>query len=317
MCESRKPALLCPPSGADWAGRGRGGLVRAIPTAAAVSLSVLLSVLPGRAEGRALDGCRPLRAVFYAATGSLSLAQALAADPSPCAQYFVSVPPLAADKTQMRSGVAGPVRALGANFHALAEVNVSAWQGWVTSSGSSWYQAGVEARRRMAAAGFDVGAGDSWALNELSSAVRVGSGSSRQDMRDFVHGLYDGGGGQPAKGVVFVVGLGQLTASLDTYKARLESWLQDAPFWGDMGSYVSDFLQEDYGDARAYGVAGADVPTRLAYLNAFLEHELQLAAVAPSSGAAAAAYLGSSYASLANAARAWSTGFAYTALPSQ
>src|SRR5262245_18671047 len=102
MCESRKPALLCPPSGADWSGRGRGGLVRAVATAAAVSLSVLLSVLPGRAEGRALDGCRPLRAVFYAATGSLSLAQALAADPSPCAQYFVSVPPLAADKTQDR-----------------------------------------------------------------------------------------------------------------------------------------------------------------------------------------------------------------------
>src|SRR5262245_18729585 len=215
----------------------------------------------------------------------------------------------------MRNGLAGPMRALGGNFHALAEVNVSAWQGWVTSTESSWYQAGVEARRRMAAAGFDVSAGDSWALNELSSAVRVGSGSSRQDIRDFVHGLYDGSGGQPAKGVVFVVGLGQLTASLDTYTARLESWLQDAPFWGDMGSYVSDFLQENYGDARAYGVAGADVPTRLAYLNAYLEHEVQLAAVAPSTGAAAASYLGSSYASLANAAWAWSTGFGYTAIP--
>jgi hypothetical protein len=91
-------------------------------------------VLPGRAEARALDGCRPMRAIFYAATGSLSLAQALAADPSPCAQHFVTVPPLAADKTQMRSGVAGPLRALGGNFHALAEVNVSAWQGWVTGS---------------------------------------------------------------------------------------------------------------------------------------------------------------------------------------
>ena len=63
----------------------------------------------------------------------------------------MSVPPLTADKTQIRSGTAGPIRALGANMHAIAEVNVTAWQGWVTTTGSSWYQAGVEARRRMAA----------------------------------------------------------------------------------------------------------------------------------------------------------------------
>ena len=127
--------------------------------------------------------------MFYAATGSLGLAQGLAANASACAQYYVSVPPLAADKTQIRSGVAGPIRALGANFHALAEVNVTAWQGWVASTGNSWYQAGVEARRRIAAAGFDLGAGDSWAVNELSSGVRAGSGTSRQNIRDFVHGL--------------------------------------------------------------------------------------------------------------------------------
>src|SRR5262249_52800747 len=154
----------------------------------------------------------------------------------------------------------------------------------VTSTGGSWYQAGVEVRRRMAAAGFDVGAGDTWVVNEFSSAVRVGSGSSRQNMRDLVRGLYDGDGGPPAKGVVLVVGIGQPTASLGTYKARLESWLQDAGFWGDMGSYVSDFLQENYGDVREYGVAGADVPTRLGYLNAYLEHELELASLAPSTG---------------------------------
>ena len=56
-------------------------------------------------------------------------------------------------------------------------------------------------------------AGDTWAVNELSSAVRVGTGASRQNMRDLVHGLYDGDGGPPAKGVVFVTGIGQPTAS--------------------------------------------------------------------------------------------------------
>ena len=130
----------------------------------------------------------------------------------------------------------------------------------------------------MAAAGFDVAAGDTWAVNELSSAVRIGTGASRQNIRDLVHGLYDGDGGPPAKGVVFVTGIAQPTASLDTYKARLESWLQDAEFWGDMSAYVSDFLQEDYGDVRDYAVAGADVPTRLGFLNAYLQHVLALGA---------------------------------------
>jgi hypothetical protein len=134
-------------------------------------------------------------------------------------------------------------------------------------------------------------------------------------MRDLVHGLYDGDGGPPAKGVVFVVGIGQPTASLATYKARLESWLQDAGFWNDMAAYVSDFLQENYGDVRNYGVAGADVATRLAYLNAYLEHVLQLASVAPSTAATALSYLQGSYAALANAAWAWSSGFGYTAVP--
>ena len=246
----------------------------------------------------------------------MSVAQAFAADPSPCAEYFVSVPPLAADKTQIRAGVAPQIQALGSSFHALAEVNVTAWQGWVTSTGNSWYQAGVEARTRMAAAGFDVSAGDSWAVNELSSAVRTGTGPSRQNIRDLVHGLYDGDGTEPAaRGVVFVSGIGQPTASLATYKANLESWLQDPGFWGDMSAYVSDFLQESYGDVRDYGVAGADLPTRLGYLNEYLEHVQQLASISPSTAAAAASYLRGGYAPLANAAWAWSSGFGFTAVP--
>ena len=289
--------------------------MRARLTLGAALVCATVGLLPGNARARALDGCRPLRAIFYAATGSVTLAQALAANASPCAQYYVSVPPLTSDKTQMRPASAGPIRALGPDFHALAEVNVTAWSSWVTSTGSSWYQAGVEARRRMAAAGFDVGAGDSWAVNELSSAVRVGTGASRQNMRDLVHGLYDGDGGPPAKGVVFVTGIGQSTGSTDTYKARLESWLQDAGFWADMSAYVSDFMQESYGDVREYAVGGADVPTRLGYLNQYLEHVPVLAAAGPPTAAPASAYLGTSYGALANAAWAWSSGFGFTAVP--
>ena len=80
-----------------------------------------------------------------------------------------------ADKTQPRADQAWRIRALGPAFHALAEINVTGWTAWVATTGSSWYAAGVEARRRMAAAGYDVAAGDTWALNELSSAVRQGT----------------------------------------------------------------------------------------------------------------------------------------------
>ncbi len=289
--------------------------MRRAPIVTAALLCVLgAALLPLRAQ--ADPGCRPLRAVFYAATDWVGLAQGLAAQASPCAHYSISVPPLVADKTQMRSGQASQIRALGANFHALAEINVTAWQSWVSTNNSTWYQAGVEARNRMASAGFDVGAGDSWAVNELSSAVRQGSGMSRQNIRDLVRGLYDGGGSlTTSKGVIFVTGIGQPTTSLDTYKARLESWLQDPAFWTDMGAYVSDFMQETYGDIREYGVAGADVTTRLAHLNQYLEQVVSLASVAPSEASTAQSYLASSYGPLANAAWAWSSAFGYTAVP--
>ena len=60
----------------------------------------------------------------------------------------------------------------------------------------------------MAAAGYDVSLGDTWAVNEFSSAVRQGGGTARTDARDFVHGLFDGDGTVPtARGAVFTVGI--------------------------------------------------------------------------------------------------------------
>src|SRR6478672_6429679 len=168
-------------------------------------------------------GCRPLRTVFYAQTDWLRLATTLAANASPCAQYSVSVPPVVADKTKLRPDQASRIRALGPSIHALAEIHFSAWQKWVASTGSSWYQAGAEARRRMAAAGYDVAAGDTWALNELSSAVRQGAGTARVDMRAFLDGLYDGDGVLPtARGVVWVVGFGQGAVDNSVYQSRLQ-----------------------------------------------------------------------------------------------
>lgn len=185
--------------------------------------------------------CRPLRAVFYAATDWLRLTTRLAATPSPCAQYYISVPPLVSDKSQLRANEANRIRALGPAFHALAEINVTGWTAWVATTGNSWYQAGVEARRRMAVAGYDVAAGDTWALNELSSAVRQGTGNARANMRAFLNGLYDGDGVLPAaRGTVFVAGIGQGTTDLSLYQARLQDWYEDAAFWSDLSRFASD-----------------------------------------------------------------------------
>src|SRR5207302_5186710 len=226
-----------------------------------------------------------------------------AANPAPCAQYYVSIPPLAADKTTFRYDQPWRIRALGPNFHTLAEINYTGWSSWVSANGSSWYAAGVEARRRMAAQGFDVAAGDSWVVNEFSSAVRAGTGNARANVRELVRGLYDAGGNGPAvKGAVFIIGLSQSTANLSGYQAALESWYEDAPFWTDMSAYVSDWSQELYGDVRDYAVPGAPLDTRRDELAAYLEHELMLANAGPPEIGAARSFLQSTYSPLANAA---------------
>ncbi|MFL5927766.1 MAG: hypothetical protein ACJ77E_12610, partial [Gaiellaceae bacterium] len=214
--------------------------------------------------------CRPARVVFYAQTDWLRLATKLAQTPSSCAQYYVSVPPLAADKSQARAGQATQIRALGPNFHAVAEISWNGWNAWVTANASTWFQAGVTARQRMAAAGFDTTAGDTWALNELSSAVRNGTGTARRNALDFLHGLSNDG----VKGIAFAAGVGQTTTDVSSYKVNLQGWLQDAGFWSEAAGYVSDWAQENYGDVRAYAVAGSTPQQRRDALVQYLGHEV-------------------------------------------
>jgi hypothetical protein len=257
--------------------------------------------------------CRPLRAVFYAQTDWLRLATMLAANASPCAQYSISVPPVVADKTKLRPDQAPRIRALGPTIHALAEIHFSAWQKWVASTGSSWYQAGVEARRRMAAAGYDVSAGDTWALNEVSSAVRRGDGNARANLRELLRGLYDAAGeGPPTRGVVFVVGVGQRVPEVGTYKARTQEWLQDSAFWSDMNAYVGDWSQEVYGDVRSYAVPGSPLASRRDALVEFLRHQDLLAAAGGAASGTANAFYGNAGSALANAAWQWGSAYGWT-----
>ena len=189
-------------------------------------------------------------------TDWLRLATRLAATPSPCAQYYVSIPPLAADKTRSapRPGVAD--RALGPAFHALAEINVTGWTAWVASTGNGWYAAGVEARRRMAAAGYDVAAGDTWALNELTSAVRQGTGNARANMRAFLAACTRATAVRPARGVVFTSGSAKGRSSSPSTRRGSRTGTRTRPS-GPTSRTTSDWSQELYGDVRNYAVAGA------------------------------------------------------------
>ena len=271
----------------------------------------------GLQQRQAQAACRPLRAVFYAASDWLRLATKLAAAASPCAEYYVSVPPLVADKTQFRRDQASRIRALGPSFHALAEIHFATWTRWVASTGSSWHAAGVTARQRMAEAGYDVSRGDSWALNELTSAVRRGDGNARANIREFLRGLYEGDGSRPTKGAALVIGFGQRTGDVSVYQNTLQSWLADSAFWTDMATYVGDWSQEVYGDIRAHAVPGDPTASRREYLNDYLQHKLVLSSAGPGEIEPARAYLREAYSPLANGAWPRETAWGWTMVPAE
>jgi RTX calcium-binding nonapeptide repeat (4 copies) len=309
-------AALLGTSAPAGAAPGRAEPVASLEPAKTQALWRKLVRSPQRGWSSAAVDCRPLRATFYAATDWLRLATELAAAAAPCAEYAISIPPLVADKTQPRPDQAWRIRALGPSFHALAEISWNAWAAWVTSTGSTWQAAGVEARRRMAAAGYDVSLGDGWVVNEFSSAVRRGDGTARADARAFVRGLYEGDETLPdARGTVFVVGLGQGTSDLSVYKVRLQEWLQDTAFWADLRAYVSDFSQELYGDVRNVAVAGAPPELRRDQTSAYLEHVPTLAAAGPPAAETARSYLADAHSPLANAAWQWDQAFGWTDVP--
>jgi hypothetical protein len=265
------------------------------------------------ASHTALAGCRSSEFVFYAARDWLRLAPKLAERASSCADYYISIPPLVSDKTNARPNQAWRIRALGPRFHAMAEIHWATWQNWVRATGRSWYDAGVEARRRMAAAGYDVALGDTWAVNEFPSSVRRNLGTARTDARAFVRGLYDGDG-RPAQGAVFVIGVMHGTKDAALYKSTLKSWLADTPFWLDMQRAVRFWGQEVYGDARRWGVPGTPPTLRRDYLNDFLQHAARLGAVAPAQFGASRAFLARAHTPIANAGWQWPTGLGWTML---
>jgi hypothetical protein len=264
--------------------------------------------------------CRlPASVVFYTSTDWIRLAETMAAEASPCAEYYFSIPAIAGDKTQLRGPLQPElIRALGPRFHALAEIHFTGWSEWVAEEPErTWCAAGVEARARMEEKNYLVELGDTWSVNELSSAVRRGDGRARENAQEFVRCLYDGGDGSlpPAAGNVFVVGIGQGTTPTSVYKSVLRGWLTAAPFWDEMMRSVRWWGQEAYGSPRYTFVAETSRNERSQSLSDYLYAVANLAESGPDESAAARAYLRTAHYPLANAAWRYTTGFGDTNVP--
>ena len=226
--------------------------------------------------------------VFWTASDWLPLAQALAADPSPCADYYISIPPQAADKTLLRGAQDDLIRALGPRIHPVAEMTLGTNVGWLKKwidTGHTWFQAGVEFRRRMVVAGYRFDLGETWLLNEFDRSTRRDEPPySRAAMKDLLRGLYYGDGTGPTVPGIVEIGIAythQNIPDVEGYKAEMKAWLADSDFWRTIDPYISVLTKETYPDARYWGVAGSSRNDRTRHLSQYMEHAINLVRAAP------------------------------------
>ena len=167
-------------------------------------------------------------------------------------------------------------------------LGLTGWAQWVAAGNGTWYEAGVEFRRRMAAINLQPELGHTWLLNEFDYTTRRdlamhanGSpGYPRQAMRDLVRGLYEGLPGMaPGSGIV-ELGIAQSHQNLPdvpAYKAQMKAWLLDGDFWASMSPAIRWFVHEVYADTRFHGVPGSTLDERREHLQDYQEHLLELA----------------------------------------
>jgi hypothetical protein len=251
-------------------------------------------------------------AAFYTSSDWVRLGQKLLADATPCADYFISIPVLAADKTNFRCVQDDLIRALGPRFHPVAELHFAGWNAWWKSNNKTPAEAGREFVRRAVACGYDFAHGETWALNEMHSGIRTNVPGARANMIQLLDAVRDASG---VPGIVWVIGVGQQTVNLSDYKPKLQEWLQDGPFWTAMAEDVWYWAQETYPDMRYWGVAAESRAARTDNLRSFVEHPLLLAENGPAGAAPALAFFEQTFASLTSAAWPWTSGFGNTAFP--
>lgn len=283
----------------------------------AIVLGALAIALVAPATARAADCDEPVEVIVWTENNWGRVAEAFANDPAPCTEYWVSVPPTAADKTRLRlPRIFDDIRALGPNVHPMAEMvlgTLTGWDIWVKAvPGRTWYGAGVEFRRRMVDAGLDVSKGETWLLNEFNRSTVRNSPSanpsdpfySRADMRELVRGLYEGDGTMPLAPGAVEIGINYTHQDIPDYalyKEELKNFLLDSPFWADMDDRVRWMIKEAYADARYHGVPDSSRTKRRRHLEQYLFHMADLAAAAPKEATAAKDVLRDTYMTLGNA----------------
>lgn len=254
----------------------------------ALALAAVANAVPGSSAPAPARAC-PYQAqvLTYNPRGWQPLLDALAANQTPCAQYYVILPPVSDKITPRGRRLVEAVRAKGPNFHPVAEFS---WAFWGRQPGS-WYAKGVAFRRKMAAAGYDVRRGETWAINELPSTIRSRA-DTRRRARDLIRGLYTGPrGAAPLAGAVLIVGVGQSMRNFGPYKESLRGWLQDSAFWSAITPHVAWWGQEVYASCSRVCVPGrVRIAERSTAINDFSEHIAKLAFSGPPAAAAARAF---------------------------
>ena len=254
-----------------------------VPAVAATALA---------AQATATPACsKRVEIVFWTANRWRPLMRALAANPAACADYYISIPPADGDNTRLRAGsVYREVRDLGPQFHSLGEVRLAmpaGWADWVAAGNGSWYDAGVEFRRRMAAINLRPELGHTWLLNEFDHTTRLDltvranglPGYPRTAMRDLVRGLYEGVPGMVAAPGIVEIGIAQSHQNLPdvpAYKEQMKGWLLDGGFWAAMDGKIRWLAHEVYADTRFHGVPGTRLEDRRRHLVDYQEHLLEL-----------------------------------------
>ena len=237
--------------------------------------SGVVSSRPMPAKPAPAPDCRPLRAVFYAASDWLRLATKLAAVASPCAEYYVSVPPVVADKTTfpLRPALAHPGPRLElprAGGDPLCHLD---------PLGGEHRLDLARGRRDGPASGWPPPVSTSPSVTpgrSTSSPRQFAAGTATPDVnvREFLRGLYEGDGTPAVRGAAFVIGFGQRDRGrLRLPDDTLQSWFADTasgPTWRRTSAT---------GRRRCTATCGATpFPAlrrpRREYLNDYLQHKL-------------------------------------------
>jgi hypothetical protein len=247
--------------------------------------------------------------VFWTAEGWVALGQELAARQGECTTYYISIPPTANDSKVLRVLQDDLIRAHGAKFKPVAEMRLgtlTGWAAWVAADPRrTWFDAGVEFRRRMVDAGYDFSRGETWLLNEANRSTRLDEPPyTRQAIVDVVRGLAVGDGLGPVVPGILELGIQyshQTMPDLTAFHAEMKSLVTDGAFWDGLEPYVSHFAREAYADARRWGVAGSSRHERTEHMNDYFQHLMELAENGPAEAEPARRFLRRTFTPFANA----------------